>query len=86
MKKPTFLGVLINWFCICVVAAIINAYTLQSWLLYSICSAGLGVYLLIFPVWPKNLGLYWSEKKCRIFIRILATVQIVLSFLNRMNF
>lgn len=56
MKKPTFLTVLVNWFCLCIIAAIINAYTLQSWLLYSICSAALGVYLLIFPVWPKKTG------------------------------
>lgn len=86
MKKPTFLTVLVNWFCLCIIAAIINAYTLQSWLLYSICSAALGLYLLIFPVWPKNLGLYWSEKKCRIFIRILALIQILISFSNHMSF
>lgn len=86
MKKPTFSGVLINWFCICVAAAIINAYTLQSRLLYSICSAGLGIYLLIWPVWPKNLGMYWQEDKCRKFIRILALIQIVLSFLRRVSF
>lgn len=86
MKKPSFSGVLINWFCICVATAIINACTLQSWLLYSICSAGLGIYLLIWPVWPKSLGMYWPEDKCRRFIRILALIQIVLSFLKRMSF
>ena len=86
MKKTTFLGVIINWFCLCIVAAIINAYTLQSWLLYSISSAGLGVYLLIWPVWPNSLGLYWSEKKCRLFIRILAAIHIIFSFSNQMSF
>lgn len=85
MKKPTFSGLIINWFCICVVVAIINAYTLQSWLLYSICSAGLGLYLLIRPVWPRNLGLYWPEDKCRRFIRILALIQIFISFANRLS-
>jgi len=85
MKKPTFLGVIINWICICIVAAIVNAYTLQSWLLYSVCSAGLGIYLLIWPVWPQNLGLYWPEDKCRRFIRILAVIQIFISFSNRIS-
>lgn len=85
MKKPTFSGLIINWFCICLVVAIINAYTLQSRLLYSICSAGLGLYLLIRPVWPRSLGLYWPEDKCRRFIRILALIQIFISFANRIS-
>lgn len=86
MKRPSFSTVVINWFCICMAAATINAYTLQSRLLFSLCSAGLGVYLLIWPVWPRNLGLYWSEDKCRRFIRILALVQILLSFIRHISF
>ena len=40
MKRPGFSTVVINWFCICIAAAIINAYTLQSRLLFSLCSSG----------------------------------------------
>lgn len=86
MKKLTFTTLLLNWFCISLVLHIINGYTLQSPFLYSLVRASLGIFLLIHPVWPRNLSAYWPEKKCRLFIRILAVVEIVFSFLTRMNF
>ena len=48
--------------------------------------ASLGVFLLIHPVWPGSLRVYWSEKKCRAFIRILAVSEIIFSFMTKMNF
>lgn len=86
MKKLTFTTLLINWFWISLVLHIINGYTLQSPFIYSLVRASLGIFLLIHPVWPRNLSAYWPEKKCKRFIRILAAAEIVFSFLTRMNF
>lgn len=86
MKKLGFTTLLVNWFCISLVLHIINGYTLQSPFLYSLVRASLGIFLLIHPVWPGNLSSYWPEKKCRLFIRILAVAEIIFSFMTRMNF
>jgi len=86
MKRPSFLTLLINWFCISLVLHIINGYTLQSPFIYSLVRASLGIYLLIWPTWPKNLSAYWPEKKCKVFIRTLAVFEILFSFMTRMNF
>lgn len=77
-----FTKVLVDWFCISMLVALINAYTLQSDLLMRLCVVGLGLYLIIHPVWPENLSLWWSEKKCRIFIRALAFALILISVLR----
>lgn len=82
MKKPTFFSVISIWFCLSIVVTVISAYTINTPLITNICAAALGVYLLIWPVWPKGLDGYWPEEKCRLFIRILAVVEIILAFVH----
>lgn len=86
MKNLSFSRLFWTWFAICMVLNFINGWFFKISLLHSIYTASIGVFLLIHPLWPKNLSYYWSEKKCRTFIRIIAAVQIALSFMTRMNF
>lgn len=86
MKKITFSGVFCTWFALGLLFSLFNAYTFKSPLLHSFFMASLGIFLLIHPVWPGSLRVYWSEKKCRIFIRILAVFEIIFSFMTKMSF
>ncbi|MBQ8216447.1 MAG: hypothetical protein IJZ91_00645 [Oscillospiraceae bacterium] len=86
MKNLSFSKVFWTWFALGLLFSLFNAYTFKSPLLHSVFMASLGVFLLIHPVWPGSLRVYWSEKKCRVFIRILAVFEIIFSFMTRMSF
>ena len=84
-KKITFWGLLGNWFVVTLILGLINMFLVKSSLLHNLILASLGIILLIHPVYPQNLENKWSAKKCRIFIRILAVIEIILSFATKTN-
>ena len=85
-KKITFLGLLVNWFVVTLILGLINMFLIKSSILNNLILASLGIILLIYPVYPQNLENKWTPKKCRLFIRILALIQIILSFAIRTTF
>ena len=85
-KKITFWGLLGNWFVVTLILGLINMFLVKSSLLHNLILASLGIILLIHPVYPQNLENKGSAKKCRIFIRILAVIEIILAFATRTNF
>ncbi len=85
-KKITFLGLLVNWFVVTLILGSINMFLIKSSIFHNLILASLGIILLIYPVYPQNLENKWTAKKCRIFIRILAVIEILLSFATRTFF
>ena len=85
-KKITFLGLLVNWFVVTLILGLINMFLIKSSILHNLILANLGIILLIYPVYPQNLENKWTPKKCKIFIRILAVIEILLAFATRTNF
>ena len=80
MKRMTFAKILVNWFVVALILFLINSFTLRSSFFHSVILALLGVTLLIYPVYPKTLELTYDAGKCRRIVRIIAVIQIVLSF------
>ena len=85
-KKITFWGLLGNWFVVTLILGLINMFLVKSAILHNLILASLGIILLIYPIYPQNLESKWTPKKCRLFIRILAVIEILLSFATRTNF
>ena len=85
-KKITFWGLLGNWFVVTLILGLINMFLIKSSILHNLILAILGIILLIYPVYPQNLENKWTAKKCRLFIRILAVIEIILSFATKTNF
>ena len=85
-KKITFWGLLGNWFVVTLILGLINMFLIKSSFLHSLILSSLGIILLIYPIYPQNLESKWTPKKCRLFIRILAVIEILLSFVTRTNF
>ena len=85
-KKITFWGLLGNWFVVTLILGLINMFLVKSSILHNLILASLGIILLIYPVYPQNLENKWTAKKCRLFIRILAVIEIILSFATKTNF
>jgi len=86
MRKLSFGNLLLQWFFLTMVLTALNAWTLKSPLLQNFIQASLGIYLLIWPVWPEALGRWYSEKTCSRIVRITAAVIIVLGFMTKFNF
>lgn len=85
-KKITFWGLLGNWFVVTLILGLINMFLIKSSILHNLILASLGIILLIYPVYPQNLENKWTPKKCRLFIRILAVIEIILSFATKTNY
>ena len=85
-KKITFWGLLGNWFVVTLILGLINMFLIKSSILHNLILASLGIILLIYPVYPQNLESKWTPKKCRLFIRILAVIEIILSFATKTNY
>lgn len=86
MKKLNFSKVLSIWFCVAFILNLVNGYLIKSSFLYSLIIASLGMLLLIYPVYPEGLELRYSKSKCKKIVRVIAVLQIVLSFLVRTTF
>ena len=85
-KKITFWRLLGNWFVVTLILGLINMFLIKSSILHNLILASLGIILLIYPVYPQNLENKWTPNKCKIFIRILAVIEILLAFATRTNF
>lgn len=85
-KKITFWGLLGNWFVVTMILGLINMFLVKSSILHNLILVSLGIILLIYPVYPQNLENKWSAKKCRLFTRILAVIEIILAFATKTNF
>ncbi len=84
--KITFWELLGNWFIGTLILGLINMFLLKSSVFHNLILASLGIILLIYPVYPQNLENKWTPKKCRVFIRILAVIEIILAFATKTNF
>lgn len=79
-RKVTFVELLVTWFCIALLLVVINGFFIKIPILHNIIVSTLGIILLIYPVYPIGLTAKFSEKKCKSFIRVLAVIEIILSF------
>lgn len=80
MKKISFYKVLSGWFVAALALLFINNVTFKSSVMHSIILASLGVILFIRPVYPDVLENKYESGKCRQIIRIIAVIEIILSF------
>ncbi len=78
--KITFWKLLANWFIAALILGSLNMFFIKFSILHNLILASLGIILLIFPVYPLNMGNKWTAKQCRLFIRIIAVIEIILSF------
>lgn len=85
-NKITFWKLLGNWFVVALILGLINIFLIKSSVLHNLILAGLGIILLIYPIYPANLESKYTPKQCRLFIRILAVIEILFSFAIRTNF
>ena len=79
-RKITFIELLVSWFCVALLLTLINGFFIKIPILHNVIMSTLGIALLIYPVYPIGLTAKFSEKKCKLFIRILAVIEIILSF------
>ena len=79
-RKVTFVELLVTWFCIALLLVVINGFFIKIPILHNVIMSTLGIALLIYPVYPVGLTAKFSDKKCKLFIRVLAVIEIILSF------
>ena len=79
-RKITFVELFVSWFCIALLLTVINGAFIKIPILHNIIMSTLGIILLIYPVYPMGLADKFSEKKCKLFIRIIAVIEIIISF------
>ena len=79
-RKITFIELLVSWFCVALMLTLINGFFIKIPILHNIIVSTLGIILLIYPVYPIGLTAKFSDKKCKLFIRVLAVIEIILSF------
>ncbi len=84
-NKITFWKLLGYWFILALILGSLNMFFVESSILHNLILASLGIILLFFPIYPQNLENKWTAKKCRLFIRILAVIEIILSFATKAN-
>ena len=82
------------WFWIGVVlaASLLDAAVLHApWYFGCLIRSGVGITLLFYPVYPPALEWEtrykkaWSPERCHAFIRIIAALEIVFSFYERIT-
>lgn len=86
MKKLSFGKLFWIWFVFALLAHTVNGLTLKSPLLASLSNASLGIFLLFHPVYPQKLVHYWEDKTCKNLMRLLAILNILISFAIRSTF
>ena len=79
-RKITFVELLVSWFCVALLLTLINGFFIKIPILHNVIMSTLGIVLLIYPVYPIGLTAKFSEKKCKLFIRVLAVIEIILSY------
>lgn len=85
MKKSlcNFWRVFWGWIIIQVLVFFVNDRLFHSWLLNSLARSGMGIFLLIRPIYPPEFERLWSPEKSRRVIRAAAAVSIFLAFFIR---
>ena len=88
----TFWRVFWFWMVVTLAASILDAAVLHApWYFGSLVRAGVGITLLLYPVYPESLEWEtkykraWSPERCRTFIRIVAALEILFSFWVRIT-
>ena len=82
--RPTFRNIFWFWIAATLAISFLNAAVIRdSWLLSSLVRSGLGITLLLYPVCPEAFVLRWGVKKSRSFIRMIAGLEILVSFCVR---
>ena len=79
-REITFVELLVSWFCVALLLTLINGFFIKIPILHNVIMSTLGIALLIYPVYPIGLTAKFSEKKCKLFIRVLAVIEIILSY------
>ena len=79
-RKITFIELLVSWFCVALLLTLINGFFIKIPILHNVIMSTLGIALLIYPVYPVGLTAKFSDKKCKLFIRVLAVIEIILSY------
>ena len=79
-RKITFIELLVSWFYVALLLTLINGFFIKIPILHNVIMSTLGIALLIYPVYPIGLTAKFSEKKCKLFIRILAVIEIIFSY------
>ena len=79
-RKITFIELLVSWFCVALLLILINGFFIKIPILHNVIMSTLGIALLIYPVYPVGLTAKFSDKKCKLFIRVLAVIEIILSY------
>ena len=79
-RKITFVELLVSWFCVALLLTLINGFFIKIPILHNVIMSTLGIALLIYPVYPVGLTAKFSDKKCKLFIRVLAVIEIILSY------
>jgi len=86
MKNITFSKALLYYFIFYTVTLFINGFTVQNSFLVSLCRASFGFYLLVNPIYPNSFEYHYGREKSRKYIRIIAVILIVSSFMIKTNF
>ena len=88
----TFWRVFWFWMGVAFAASLLDAWVLHApWYFGSLVRAGVGITLLLYPVYPESLEWEtkykraWSPERCRAFIRIVAALEILFSFWVRIT-
>ncbi len=84
--KISFGNLIVFWVCIAIPLGLLNVFFFKVPILHNIILSTLGIVLLIYPVYPMQLTAKFTEKQCKLFIRVLAVIEILLSFVTKMTF
>ncbi|MCM1135145.1 MAG: hypothetical protein NC400_06160 [Clostridium sp.] len=86
MKKLSFGKILSGWFVAAVILFLVNSLTLKSSIAHSFILSLLGITLFIYPAYPDLLENKYDKEKCKIIMRVIAAVQVILSFFVQTHF
>ncbi len=87
MKRKITFGKLFGyWFIAALILGSLNMFLVKSSILHNLILASLGIILLIFPVYPLKMENKYTTRQCKIFIRIIAIIEILLSFATKTMF
>ncbi len=81
-----FKRLLLYWVIFAVAMGLVNSFTLKNFFLHSLIFVSLGIFLLIYPVYTYEMKVKYGIEKSKKYIRLIAIVQIIISFLIKTTF
>lgn len=78
-KKIKFTKLLSYWFTIALSLSLINGLWIKIPIIQNLILASIGIILLVYPVMPYNLQEQYGEKKGKLIIRLIATIEIIVA-------